>query len=210
MCSKWIVYTVLAGLLACSHQNDRQKAARHNVIMDIGGDEGGGKFVHEYHSDLAARLHLDRLEEGYDSLQIRVWLGHSMAGEYHVAIIRRTNNRWKGEVVTYSMSADPGTEKLDRVTKKTRTLSSEIQYEMKIGYLDLDSIVNLPHGEDSTACNKCGGTDGIQYVFEIATINKYRFFYYCEPQYNCDCTHAWRVVDFATRLERELDFHYVH
>lgn len=70
------------------------------------------------------------------------------------------------------------------------------------------NIVYLPHGEESSICNQCGGFDGIDYYFEIATKNMYRFFYYCNPKEATACYEAKTVLNFATLLEKEFNFTY--
>jgi hypothetical protein len=70
-------------------------------------------------------------------------------------------------------------------------------------------ILTLPNGQDIKDYNSCGGTDGIDYFFEMATPEKYRFYYYCNPDQNMN--QFWQVknvVEFSNLLEKEFQFKY--
>jgi hypothetical protein len=70
------------------------------------------------------------------------------------------------------------------------------------------NIVNLPHSKERSICDQCGGSDGIDYYFEIAMKNMYRFYYYCNPKDASGCYEAKTVLNFATLLEKEFNFTY--
>ena len=46
------------------------------------------EYFYEFINQDAFALQLDSLEAGYDSLQIRIWLGHSLARVRHVVILK--------------------------------------------------------------------------------------------------------------------------
>ena len=56
------------------------KEGRHKGELD-------GVYLHI--KSEASKLKLDSLELGYDSLQLRIWLGHSMAIIRHTIILKR-------------------------------------------------------------------------------------------------------------------------
>src|SRR5690606_10321031 len=56
----------------------------------------------------AADLGLEVIENGYDKLQIRVWLGHSMAVKTHLVILRLKSDKWSAELFDISQKEVEG------------------------------------------------------------------------------------------------------
>jgi hypothetical protein len=75
--------------VACNSRStavsDRQKAAKQ-VTLEIGGSPERDNFEYLETRKLTSLLGLDSLTAGYDSLQIRIWLGSSL---YRMAMIQQ-------------------------------------------------------------------------------------------------------------------------
>lgn len=153
----------------------------------------------------AKMLGLDSLEYGYDSLQIRVWLGHSLAITNHIVIISSTNQKWHAQLITSYVDRQQKPAKIDNRSQSVVPKSGWRDFEKSLNGFN---IVNLPHGNYDSTCDHCGGADGISYSFEIATSSTYRFFNYCNPDYAHGCPEAATVLQFAAFLEKEFDFTY--
>lgn len=81
-----------------------------NVIREIptyknGPSKGDTTFLFQAIQKEAGQLNLSNLENGYDSLEIRVWLGHSMAAKRDVVVIQRKDNRWYGKLITFTLGS---------------------------------------------------------------------------------------------------------
>lgn len=160
-------------------------------------------FYEDINKDAFA-LQLDSLESGYDSLQFRIWLGHSMAKVKHVVILKFKDQKWKGQLVSFSNetgSNDPG--------KKVRKVYPRSGWGTLIDSLYKLKITTLPHETEIAGYKGPGGTDGICYDFEIATSKRYRAYSYSNPEINTNFWQARNVLKIATLLEKEFSFQFV-
>lgn len=157
---------------------------------------------YEYINAEAFALQLDSLEAGYDSLQLRVWLGHSMAITKHIVIMKYKNKKWSAQLVSYSRET-----RNDKPIKKVRKISPVSGWNILMGKLFKLNITTLPSETELANYNGIG-LDGISYEFEIATPKMYRFYSYGNPQRNADFWQAGNVLQIASLLESEFDFKY--
>jgi hypothetical protein len=155
-------------------------------------------LLHEYINRNAFDLQLDSLEAGYDSLQLRIWLGHSMAKVKHVVILKFKDQKWKGQLVSFNHD----------MVKKVRNVYPGSGWDTLIDSLYKLGIVTLPHETEIAGYNGVGA-DGISYYFEIATSKKYRVYSYGNPGDNTNFWQAVNVLQMAKLLEKEFDFQYV-
>lgn len=177
---------------------------REVPIIKEGSHKGHEVPFYEEINKKSFVLQLDSLEAGYDSLQIRIWLGHSMAKVKHVVILKFKDQEWKGELISYSEEAennDPG--------KKAGKIYPKSGWRVLIDSLNKLRIVTLPHETEIAGYNGAGGADGISYDFEIATSKSYRAYSYSNPEYNRNFWQAGNVLKIAILIEREFDIQYV-
>jgi hypothetical protein len=150
-------------------------------------------------------LGLDSLEYGYDSVQIRVWLGHSLAITQHIVILSSTNNKWKARLITLYRDEQV---KPAKISVKDREVNPKSGWADFVKSLTGFNIYYLPHCNYDKACDECGALDGISYYFETGSKYSYRFFYYCNPDIAKGCPEAMTVLQFAAFLEKEFNFTY--
>lgn len=176
---------------------------REVPVIKEGRLKGREDPFYEYINKDAFALQLDSLEAGYDSLQLRIWLGHSMAKVKHVVILKFKDRKWKGQLVSFGNETehnDPG--------KKTSELYPISGWGVLIDSLYKLKIVTLPH-ETEIAGYSIGGTDGISYDVEIATSKRYRVYRYSNPEDNTNFWQAENILKIATLLEKEFSFQFV-
>lgn len=204
----WLMAVVLSQ--AC-HNAENNAPKRFNrdpgFVTDIPKtDRRDGTLNYYYHNlaEDAGLTGLDSLEYGFDSLQIRVWLGHSFAFTHHLVIISCTKSKWRAQLISIT-TANVRPWKKSRQFKAVKPKSGWADF---VKSLNGFNVVNLPHSDYDSACDKCGGADGIGYSFEIATTGTYRYFEYCNPETAHGCPEAATVLQFAAFLEKEFDFTY--
>lgn len=159
---------------------------------------------HESINKAAFALHLDSLEAGYDSLQLRIWLGHSLARIRHVVVLKRKNDKWKGQLVTFSTGAEHS-----GPAKEVREIYPASGWHTLIDSLYKLKITTLPHETEIPGYNGAGGADGISYDFEIATSKIYRAYSYSNPGGQRNFWQAGNVIEIANFLEKELHFQFI-
>jgi hypothetical protein len=174
-----------------------------------GRSKGDTDYLFKAVKQDASWLDLDLIENGFDSLQIRIWLGHSMAVKRNVVVLKKVNGQWLGQVITYSIRHDDSVNKQVLERKEVKQVNPKSGWTHFIEQLTELQILALPNGQDIKGYNSCGGMDGIDYFFEAASPKQYRFYYYCNPDENVN--QFWQVknvVNFSTLFEKEFDFTY--
>jgi hypothetical protein len=171
------------------------------VYLD-GSNKGDTSYSFEYIRKDASELGLDFIENGYDKFQIRIWLGHSMAINRQVVVLKFRNRKWFAQVVYINekeVVTDTGAYAIiERPIIKNVTPKSG--WEEFIGRLNALNIFAILNEQDVYQEDGCGGADGMIYYFELATPQKYRFFHHCYPEGN--------LLSFALYLEKEFGFEY--
>lgn len=142
---------------------------------------------------------LDTLENGFKDFQLRFWLGHSLAKEHQILIIRSVNNVWSSDLYRYYWG-----EKKQIVSKNIKpkhNLKTIVNQLYEKGLFDIKDANEV----DGYECG--GGADGITYDIEIATPTKYRLITYCELEpYNQQFTEVNTIKEITELLEKEFGF----
>ena len=150
---------------------------------------------------------LDSIYKGYDDMQIRIWLGHSLAIKHDIIILKFKNNTWSGERLAYSevnIKRYEVTIKLlsrEQVTPESgwESFFNDVEYLKVFKYLQEETDTEHSYGG--------GGADGIDYTFELATKNEYHSLSYYNPEdYASKNEMAKTILAFADLLEKEFNF----
>ena len=162
-------------------------------------------ILHQYIKREADWLQLSRLRTENDSMQIRIWLGHSMAIKRQVVVLNYGVGKWSGKLVTFLMSES--SDEIDKIESR-RSVTPKSGWKIFEQRLLTEQILTLPHSDSLPGYNGCGGADGIGYYFEIFTDNTYRFYYYCNLEYSTSFEQVKHVQRIADLLENEFSFNY--
>ena len=150
------------------------------------------------------QLGLDKIERGYNNLQIRIWTDSSFVKNQRVIIIAHQDKTWKATVFSLKVDWDGESETIVSKNKTTVTPKSGwTNFSKKL--LDL-KILTLP---DSYQIPNYGGriTDGHTYNIEIATKSQYRFYSYSNPEMlQYEYWQAKNMTEILRLLSRELAF----
>jgi hypothetical protein len=201
-------------LSACDSQTKVVDAQySRNPIIDIptykdGPNKGHTSYLYKVVKRDAVALKLDYLEHGFDSLQVRIWLGHSMAIRKNVVVLKYSNKSWSCQLLGFTYGHAAKTEEEFIATSEIKVLTPKSGWDSLIRQLISLQILTLPDDEKLTGYNGCG-EDGLPYYFEVATINKYRFYKYCNIEENKGkFEEAVDVDKIANLLEAEFSFTY--
>jgi hypothetical protein len=185
-------------------------------LMLSGRNKGQVDYNYTHCNSDANALGLDFIKNGYDSLQIRVWLGQGMARISHLVIIKYNASGYFGEIweyenVAFFMPKDGYLVSRDSIkvlsVRKIPPKSGWINLFKKVTELD---IVNLKHSGDIAGYSR-NGADGMSCYFEVATRKFYRFFYFDMPEdQSKNIREAKDVVTFSNYLEKEFGFNFTH
>lgn len=186
-------------------QNPQQNKSKYSMEIDIPKNRNG-EPVPDYRiiKEFQMRVGLDSLEKGYDSLQIRIWGGHSQALQFFLVKISRTKKEWHGELITLNYMIDPESPTFRYRDKLSRTVTPRSGWEAFEKKLFDLQITSLP---DMSQLGYEGGEDGTSYMVELATSKYYRFYSYWSPEvYQNKYPAAKSMKSITQLLQAELGF----
>ena len=149
------------------------------------------------------QLKLRDLEEGFDSLQIRVWIDYSLIDFRELYTFEYQNNKWEG--VYYFMRTDWNSSNLtETITETKRKIinpkSGWKDFSNKLIELEITTLPNMGDIEGLVD----GWTDGTTYNVEIGTKNNYRFYSYHLPDKFTEFWQAQNMVEILKLIEEEF------
>ena len=155
-------------------------------------------------SQIASIFNLDNIDSGYNSRQIRIWLGHSLAIKHRIVIIKFKDSKWTGEVLTYTR------QDLSRKISSLKILdykkvAPNSGWDKFIKTINDKEILTEEFWKSPYCCGE-GGGDGISYDFEIASSSTYAEHSFSNPSNQSQI--GRKIMDFASFLETELCFKY--
>jgi len=197
-----IMSICFVALAACKNQTkpDRKKNSDNNVkqsvLMQIRSDTTIGDFHNVQH--LSKQLKLAPANFGFDSLQIRVWLAHSLAKKKHLIIIQRLDNEWSENLYEISVGLPNTLDTIKDYDKKN--IGPLSGWEKLISTLYQLKIQEL---SDSSA----SGADGATYSVETLTAKTYTYYNFWEPRSTQDTNwQSGNMAKILAILEREFKF----
>ncbi len=162
-------------------------------------------WTYTYFRKLTTDLKLDSLQSGYHDLQIRIWLYGWMDKENDLIILTRQNKKWAGKHIIIGSKYDENYKQNPFIfIKEVKQISPKSGWDNLFkSLMDLD-ILTLPDMSELPLYKGPGG-DGIDYVFEIATVTKYRMFHYWCPDVSSEIyKEAKNVVSIIETLQNEF------
>jgi len=176
------------------------------VKRDIPVDKKGNKVL-SYISKVRATslLKLDTLENGFDSLQIRIWYGYARIDSGQLFVLKNVNGKWNAEMLTLVYHMSRNEDSLLSIGK------SSISGEPKSGWISFYNrlfklkVMSLP--DMRKISNYPDIADGNGISIETAIISKYRYYSYQEPIYAQERVKEARNIEQILELiESEFDF----
>jgi hypothetical protein len=192
----YLILGVVFYVMACKSSTNRFPKTANEVQVEIPNDKGKEDFLYKFIVKNAFDLKLDSLQLGYDSLQLRFWLGHSMAMVRDLIILKLKDSKWTAYHISFTDREDGSVFK--RRTRRVSPISGWEDFKIMINDL---KIIELLDQTNVNSRSGCGGADGMIYYYEMGNAKKYRFFYNCHPDQ--------RFIKFVTYLEKEFDFEYL-
>lgn len=147
----------------------------------------------------ARQLGIDSLQNGYDSLQIRIWYDPALRTARKLLVLKKADATWSATLYTMTVDWDGVAETVK--SKTVETLSPKQGWESFLGQLFSLQILTLPHMHDIPGLRD-GFTDGYSYNVEVATKDHYRFYGYHLPEYFQDkYVQARNMVDILKLMD---------
>ncbi|MEI6823751.1 MAG: hypothetical protein WCL51_17610 [Bacteroidota bacterium] len=159
-------------------------------------------------------LNLNKLWLGNDSFELRLWVKVEVLTGGHVYIIKKINNKWDCIHYFYiesrrdfSSSSYLANRTID--TFWVKKLQPKTNWNNFFKQIEKENIYKLPSQDDIKGWENIV-EDGITYKVEIATKNKYKFYYYnCPDVYKkkfIECNQMTNILDV---FDKEFGFDFV-
>lgn len=154
-------------------------------------------------SQKSKQLKLDKLEKGFDSLQIRIWYDSALSNRDKLVIFKLKDFKWKG--FYYSLNVEWNAYKLTNKVKKSHKIEIHPKSGWKIFISKIleNKIESLPNMKDINGLVD-RWSDGKTYSIEIATKSKYRFYNYHLPEKFLEFEEAKNMVEILKVIESEF------
>lgn len=153
---------------------------------------------------LTDSLKLGRIENGYDSLQIRIWV-QSPFTRARVAIFKKDVNGWQSSLIIYMPENDNvNRDSVVFFTKETIAPRYQIRWPEFIDSLDNCNIMNLRDQSELKGYNH--PNDGDTYIVEVSDKTKYRLYTYHEPEDNVKFKDAKRMAEIVRLVKRNTGY----
>ena len=126
-------------------------------------------------------LGLNTLENGFDSIQIRIWYGYAFIDTSQLVILKNNKKEWVAELVTFKYHTDNRIDSVNAIDKTSVKSQPKSGWSNFINKLFSLKITELP--DFSKVKNYQDMMDGDDVIVEISTVNSYRIFSYKEPRH---------------------------
>ena len=202
----FIITVILLSLSCCKnsknddHANTGSRKENKDFIREIPQDEKGDSFFYTIFKDASAKLKLQDIDNGFDSLMLRIWYPERV--QQYMVQIANTSGKWEAELYIYEESySETEADRIRNVQiRKLQPKSGWAQFTDELFTLgittlpDMESIPNYPGI----------GADGNGYHVEVATIDKYRFYSHSEI-IDLDIDEAQKMVKIMNLLNYEFE-----
>jgi len=153
-------------------------------------------------------LKLDTLENGYDSIQIRVWFTYARIDTFQILSLKKTDHKWSAYYCKTGFQINPGGDSILSYSKDDHEIFPKSGWQTVMDSIFNFNILTLPD------CRKIKGYDfpfdgGNSVTFEISTEKKYRLYMYELPSKNKEYKEAANVDSILRLLSEEFHIKYL-
>lgn len=177
------------------------------VVKDI-PRAANGDFLLFYSEKKAVenKLDIDKLENGFDSIQLRIWFGYLSCDTSQLITLRNINHNWSASVCSLIYRFNSSRTAIDSILKSCSNSVPASGWSFLAGKLTALQIPQLP--DMDAIANYPLMTEGNGVVIEIATKTTYRTYSYAGLKIAAqnNIKEAKQLSDFIRVIEKELNF----
>jgi hypothetical protein len=179
---------------------------KNDFIRDIPKDPDGKQDLYNSIVILRDSLKLDTLENGFDSLQIRIWFTYPFTDRQQLVILSRKHKQWEYKYIDYKPHyiKIQNKDSLIYIEKRAILKSPKGSWNEFTDSIYYFNIMTLP--DYSTLKNYTLPTDPDGKIFEIGTKHEYRLYYYPSSTLSTEFRESRDVNNIVRLFEKEFDF----
>jgi hypothetical protein len=200
-------------LLACKNQNRNSEIIKSKyptadtLVKDIPLDKRGRPAsYYRNKGGVENKLGLNTLENGFDSLQIRIWYGYAFNDTSQLVIVKNTKGVWKGDFFYLKYNLNNKGDSIESISKQVVSKEPRSGWQSFISRILALHVLTLPDYHKITEYYQ--GADGDAVIVEIASEKLYRIYSYQAPGvYKGKHKEAQNMEDILTLIEDEFGFY---
>jgi hypothetical protein len=176
------------------------------MIKDIPLNKRGNPYsYYKNKSGVENKIGLSNLENGFDSLQIRVWYAYASCDTSQLFLLKRKEGKWAAELYTLIYRLNESDGSLMSIDKEVLIKTPKSGWQSFTGKIVELGIASLPDSK------KIAGypdfADGNSIIVEVSSGFKYRIYSYKEPSKVMDeINEARKIEEILKLIESEFDF----
>ena len=202
--NRTIIFFVILSfpIFQCIGQND---LSDNLIEKEIPTSKDGVKdLFYTLTKQKSRQLGIQNMENGYDSLQIRIWYNYPLTNLRELVVLKYTNKKWWGVYYRMNVEWDSSNMTETIVNFDKKFIFPKNGWENLISKLFQKEITELPDMKTIDGV-KDYWTDGTTYNIEIGTEKKYRFYSYHLPNKFLEFSQARNMVDILGLIETEFN-----
>ncbi len=201
------VVILLVHICSCNNNpksinSKKSEVQKQNFKKDIPITKKG-KFIYAYSltKEYIQKAGLRILENGFDSICIRLWYIYSFGPSWQVTEMRKSSEGWVGEFIllTEKMNKNDSSRYIQKTSFFKKPISG---WDIFIMQILSKNITFLP--SDLSIPGYQINADGHMVVVEIATKEYYRIFDYSDLKFNLNIKEARNMADIMILIEKEF------
>lgn len=187
--------------------------SKYDFIKDIPVTENGEKDpFYERTKARSDSLHLENIEDGHDSLQIRLWYDYQLLQQRKLLVLEKVESKWKAYSYKLLIKEVWDKENDGYLKYKGENIKIVERKEVypKSGWINFTTdlfrlkIMTLPHMDQIPGLQDMW-LDGVDYNVEVATKNTYRFYNYHLPEKFLKYWQAKNMLSILKLVQDELN-----
>jgi hypothetical protein len=195
-----LIFRFLA-ISGCSHTDQSNKLTQ-DLSLNSKGDSVLFNSVRQARDLIGG---LDTLENGYDSIQVRIWFGYAFSDTAQLFVLKKDiKEGWSGALLTLIYQRNEVDSSLN-VKKQISKLTPESSWDNAIQKLKAFGVMTLPDSDRIENYPDDTDSDGI--TIEVATKTHYRVYaYYGVGIAQKTVPEARSVDEIQKFIQREFNF----
>ena len=205
----WILILPILILFACHHKTETNKPDFTLEIPDTSKTHFPD-ISYEVKKRVVDLLNLNRLENGTDSFELRLWAKVEVTNYGQIFIVKKVNKLWTCIHYSFLKSLKFYPNIIDGIKKFTLdsswvdTVKPKTDWDTFFKAIDKENIYGLPIQSDIKGWKNIV-TDGFTYYVEYATKDKYKFYYYnCPDVYEDDFKECKQMTNILSVFNKEF------
>ncbi len=181
----FIFFETLISCNAQPHYNHKYSTERNQTFdtvikKDIPLDKKGSpRSYYRNKKAVEEKLGIATLENGFDSLQIRIWYGYAFNDSSQLIILKNVTGKWSGELFSLIYMMNQEGDSIESINKVIVNGEPKSGWKYLIEKIINLNILTLPDYHTLSDYNQTADGDAV--IIEVSTKNVYRIYSYQEP-----------------------------